>query len=215
MRDFAATILEARSKYESRPNSKAYAWLEKLSGRVVYYGGTLDVLVQHHPEYVSLAWGAFKFLFHAVLNHEELVRNLAKACSCMAESLPRRDLSLILYPTSAMREAVARLYATLMKILLRALRWYRHGRVMHALSSIANLWGMEFEQELGDVEQQARAVDELAQSASRAELREAHFQIHEIRCDLQAMARIVEDGFQRMTKLALGESLTSILLIFA
>ncbi|KAI0403449.1 hypothetical protein F4802DRAFT_608043 [Xylaria palmicola] len=203
MRDFVATILEARSKYESRPNSKAYTWLEKLSGRVAYYGATLDVLVQHHPEYVSLAWGGFKFLFHAVLNHEELVKNLAKAFSRIAESLPHSDLSLILYPTPAMREAVARLYAVLMKFLLRALRWYRHGRAMHVLSSIANPWGLEFEQELGDVERQARIVDELAQSASRAELREAHFQIHEIRCDLQAMTRIVEDGFQRMAQAAL------------
>ncbi|KAI0908787.1 hypothetical protein F4823DRAFT_597280 [Ustulina deusta] len=203
MRDFVATILEARSKYESRPNSKAYTWLEKLSGRVAYYGATLDVLVQHHPEYVSLAWGAFKFLFHAVLSHEALVKNLAKACSRIAESLPRSDLSLILYPTSAMREAVARLYAVLLKFLLRALRWYRHGRVMHVLASIANPWSLEFEEELGDVERQARAVDELAQSASRAELREARFQIHEIRRDLQAMTRIVEDGFQRMTQFAL------------
>jgi len=23
----------------------------------------MDVLVQHHPEYVSLAWGAMKFIF--------------------------------------------------------------------------------------------------------------------------------------------------------
>ncbi|KAI1298944.1 hypothetical protein F5Y03DRAFT_386486 [Xylaria venustula] len=203
MRDFVATVLEAQSKYESRPNSKAYTWLEKLSGRVAYYGATLDVLVQHHPEYVSLAWGAFKFLLHAVLNHEELVKNLAKACARIAESLPRGDLGLILYPTSAMREAVARLYALLMKFLLRALRWYRHGRVVHLLSSIANPWGLEFEQELGDVERQARVVDELAQSASRAELREAHFQIHQIRGDLQAMTRIVEDRFQKMTQFAL------------
>ncbi|KAI1111945.1 hypothetical protein F5Y14DRAFT_287331 [Nemania sp. NC0429] len=214
MRDFVETILEAQSKYESRPNSKAYTWLEKLSGRIAYYGGTLDVVVQHHPEYVSLAWGAFKFLFHAVLNHEELVKNLAKACSRIAESLPRSDLSLILYPTTAMREAVARLYAALMKFLLRALRWYRHGRLIHVLSSVANPWGIEFEQELGDVERQARAVDELAQSASRAELREAHFQIHEIRYELQAVTKIVEDGFQRMTQLALGESAASTLLIF-
>ncbi|KAI0428595.1 hypothetical protein F5Y09DRAFT_283915 [Xylaria sp. FL1042] len=203
MRDFVAIIIEAQSKYESRPNSKAYTWLQKLSGRVTYYGATLDVLVQHHPEYVSLAWGVFKFLFYAVLNHEELVKNLAKACSRIAESLPRSDLSLILYPTLAMREAVARLYAALMKFLLRALRCYRHGRIMHMLSSITNPWGLEFDQELGDVERQARAVDELAQSASRAELREARFQIHEIRRDLQAMTKIVEDGFQRMTQFAL------------
>ncbi|KAI1430062.1 hypothetical protein F5Y12DRAFT_709613 [Xylaria sp. FL1777] len=130
--------------------------------------------------------------------------------SSRAESHTRRRVSLVAtrvsssIPPRPLREAVANLYAVLRKFLLRALRWYRHGRVMHVLSSIANPWGLEFEQELDDVERQARAVDELAQSASRAELREAHFQIHEIRCELQAMTKIVEDGFQRMTQFALA-----------
>lgn len=28
----------------------------------MYYGGVLDALSQHHPEYVALAWGAVKFV---------------------------------------------------------------------------------------------------------------------------------------------------------
>ena len=42
---------------------KARKWLVALSERVTYYGQIFDVLVQHHPEYVSLAWGTFKFVF--------------------------------------------------------------------------------------------------------------------------------------------------------
>jgi hypothetical protein len=38
------------------------AW-RSLSATISHYGAIMDVLVQHHPEYVSLAWGAFKFLF--------------------------------------------------------------------------------------------------------------------------------------------------------
>lgn len=38
------------------------AW-RSLSATIHHYGAVMDVLVQHHPEYVSLAWGAFKFLF--------------------------------------------------------------------------------------------------------------------------------------------------------
>ena len=63
MRDFESALSNARCKYESRKTSKAYIWLEKLSSRVVYYQTVLDVLVQHNPEYVSLVWGTFKFLF--------------------------------------------------------------------------------------------------------------------------------------------------------
>jgi hypothetical protein len=63
MQSFLSTLLDARSKYESRRSGKAFAWLEKLSSRVMRYATVLDVLVQQHPEYVSLVWGSFKFLF--------------------------------------------------------------------------------------------------------------------------------------------------------
>jgi hypothetical protein len=64
LRDVQSTIESARSKYEHRQQSqKARKWLSRLSSRVCYYGRIFDVLVQHHPEYVSLAWGALKFLF--------------------------------------------------------------------------------------------------------------------------------------------------------
>jgi hypothetical protein len=36
--------------------------LEKISSRIMYYGKVLDVLAQHHPEYVALVWGAVKFV---------------------------------------------------------------------------------------------------------------------------------------------------------
>lgn len=55
-------------KYNSRKQSKAWKWLRRLSQRVVVYGKVLDVLVQHHPEYVTLAWGTFKLLFMVCLH---------------------------------------------------------------------------------------------------------------------------------------------------
>ena len=65
---FVEMLHQARRKYEDRVSSdrtraKARAWLTSLSARDVCYGNILDVLVQHHPEYVSLIWGSFKFLF--------------------------------------------------------------------------------------------------------------------------------------------------------
>lgn len=49
--------------YESKPTSKARKWLGMLASRITYYGNVMDVLAQHHPEYVSLVWGTFKLLF--------------------------------------------------------------------------------------------------------------------------------------------------------
>lgn len=54
----------AKDKYETQKvGSKLRERLATVSSRVTYYGQILDVLSQHHPEYVSLAWGTMKFLF--------------------------------------------------------------------------------------------------------------------------------------------------------
>lgn len=57
-------VNKSMAKYEShRKSSVASTWLVCFSQRIKFYGDVLDVFVQHHPEYVSLAWGAMKFLF--------------------------------------------------------------------------------------------------------------------------------------------------------
>lgn len=72
-KDVLDSVMEAKRKYE--PAQKVDGgWMSKAnniwsvaSTRIVYYSNILDVLVQHHPEYVSLAWGALKFVF--VVSH--------------------------------------------------------------------------------------------------------------------------------------------------
>lgn len=63
LQDFQNVVEEARKQYEAKPTSKAFNWLTVFSKRAKYYGTILDVLAQHHPEYVSLVWGAFKLIF--------------------------------------------------------------------------------------------------------------------------------------------------------
>ncbi|VUC30850.1 unnamed protein product [Clonostachys rosea] len=223
MEEFSSALLDVQQRKESKPTSEALLWLEKLSSRVSHYSAVLDVLVQHHPEYVSLVWGAFKFLFLiqsalAKQQHQsfcgEMVKNLAEACSRIADDLPRADLTLILYPTAAMREAVAHLYGTIMSLIVRAVSWYGQGRLKHITRSFVRLWALEFEPDMREMRRHAQAVDDLAQSASRAELREAHYQIYQTRTDLnlargeiQKLSKFVEEGFRRMTEFALGEPL--------
>lgn len=70
--DVLNVLTEARKKYETKGQTSSRrksvvdaagsVW-KSLSARIVYYKDVLDVIAQHHPEYVSLAWGAMKFLF--------------------------------------------------------------------------------------------------------------------------------------------------------
>lgn len=63
MNSIMSVVDDNLKKYSSNEKSKAWKWLRRLSQRIAVYGGVLDVLVQHHPEYVALAWGTFKLLF--------------------------------------------------------------------------------------------------------------------------------------------------------
>lgn len=72
-KDVLDSVMEAKRRYEPTPKPNG-GWMSKAnniwsvaSTRIVHYSSILDVLVQHHPEYVSLAWGALKFVF--VVSH--------------------------------------------------------------------------------------------------------------------------------------------------
>jgi chromosomal replication initiation ATPase DnaA len=62
--DVEDAVISAKEKYEKKSaKSRARKWLASCSSRLMYYSVIMDTLSQHHPEYVSLAWGALKFLF--------------------------------------------------------------------------------------------------------------------------------------------------------
>lgn len=62
--------------------------LEAFSRRVLHYGSIMDVLVQHHPEYVSPVWGAMKFIFGAVVEHERTATVTIAALGDISNAIP-------------------------------------------------------------------------------------------------------------------------------
>jgi hypothetical protein len=74
-------VSSAKAAYEAKSKgSKARKWLSRLSSRVVFYSTVLDMMVQHHPEYVSLAWGTFKFFFIVSSEAPRARRTFADMC---------------------------------------------------------------------------------------------------------------------------------------
>jgi len=55
-------IHHAQQQYGSKRRCKAAKWLTRLSARISLYGSALDMLAQHHPEYLALVWGSLKFV---------------------------------------------------------------------------------------------------------------------------------------------------------
>ncbi|KAK6349365.1 hypothetical protein TWF730_010112 [Orbilia blumenaviensis] len=174
--DVICTVESLKSAYEhkSQKSEKLKQYLRKLSSRIMYYGTVLDALAQHHPEYVSLAWGTMKFLFQGVLNHEEFVVQLAKGITKIADALPRTELRAILYPTAQMRQYIQILYSHIIKFLVRALKWYQQPTWKRSVTSITEPFALRFKDILEDISEQSRQIDQLAAAASQAELRDMH-----------------------------------------
>ena len=119
------------------------------------------------------------------MNHEELLHQLAKALSSIAESLPRKDLTLVLYPTQQMKMAVSHLYAQLIRFMLRATRWFKRGKLTHCFGAIARPFGLDFKDDIEKLDEVSRNIDELASVAAKAELRDTHLEMLETRAELR------------------------------
>lgn len=148
-----------------------------------------DTFAQHHPEYVSLAWGTMKFLFISVLNHEELLSEISKAISNLADVLPRTELHSILYPTARMQEAVSLLYAKIMEFVVKAIKWCKKGKARHAIAAIAHPFELKFKNIIDEITRRSRGVDGLANAAVKAEIRDLHFTVHQMH---KSMAHLTE-----------------------
>ncbi|MCJ1432419.1 hypothetical protein MMC27_001775 [Xylographa pallens] len=193
-------VAAAQQHYANKhAGSKAHRCVNELSKRICYYGNIMDVLVQHHPEYVSLAWGAFKLLFGAVAEHENVATTIFTGLCSIADALPRVELATILYPTNTMKQLVAIVYANIMKFLVRALEWYEEGKIAHAIHAITRPAALRYDDLLQDIERATRSIAELATASSQAEQRVMHEELCAIRTAVDGTIA-VNEAEQRSTK---------------
>ncbi|KAM5341919.1 hypothetical protein ACJ41O_014950 [Fusarium nematophilum] len=172
--DVLATTQQAESKYGEVSQNKhsTRAWLRGLSKRIMYYGQVLDVMSQHHPEYVALVWGLVKFVLMGVLNHGTLVAQFSQALSVIAQLLPRTELSAELYQTNEMKDAVANLYAHILLFLQQAVRWYNVGPAGRALTALFKPFELSYKESIEQIMLCAQHIDDISSIASKVEIRE-------------------------------------------
>ncbi|KAK8250827.1 hypothetical protein HDK77DRAFT_439436, partial [Phyllosticta capitalensis] len=190
-------VNDAKRIYEEKGQSKVRKWLTKLSARIQYYGAVLDALVQHHPEYVSLVWGTFKFIFMGVLNQETLIKELAKAMCEVGDALPQAELYLFLYQTDAMMDLAVPLYVRIIAFATRAASWYRQNKLKHALTAIGRPYSLRFQDLVDDITVQVSKINRLAFTMSIVELRETRLELRELRTETKSM-RLALDEYHKL-----------------
>ncbi|KAK1753317.1 hypothetical protein QBC47DRAFT_388193 [Echria macrotheca] len=175
-----AAVQDAQREYHmSRGKGKAWKWITRLSSRILFYAEVMDVMSEHHPEYVSLAWGLVKLVFIGVANHETLIKEVSKAFCRICDAVKHVQLKLLLYPTRDMQEQVGTFYAHLVKFAIRAIKWYREPRILHAVTAIARPYSLRFKDIVEDIQDTIRQTDRLALSMSQAEQRQILLKIDE------------------------------------
>ncbi|KAK0629142.1 hypothetical protein B0T17DRAFT_633566 [Bombardia bombarda] len=182
MDDVRSVVQESRVKFETPGKfSKAAKWLRQFSEGIYHYSNILDVFVQHHPEYVSLVWGAMKLLFGGVVNHETTTKLLAKSLTQISECLPGVQLVSKLYPTPRMSKAIEELYSYILKFLTRAYEWYNEGKARRFIHSITQPPQLRYTDLLQDIRASSRTIEQFAAAASQAELREIHVKVDSLK----------------------------------
>ncbi|KEQ88968.1 hypothetical protein M438DRAFT_265093 [Aureobasidium pullulans EXF-150] len=161
-----------RSKWD-----KTTKWLNLASSRIVYYSSVLDALAQHHPEYVSLAWGAIKFVLMGVVNHSELLTKFATAFSEIGEALNSALCSARLYGTADMQTHISELYLQIMRFLEKAVKWYSQSTLKRFVSSMGRPWTLSWKDNVDNIHALVAKVKDKSQTAMYAELRDTHVSV--------------------------------------
>ncbi|KAF2020928.1 hypothetical protein BU24DRAFT_416589 [Aaosphaeria arxii CBS 175.79] len=187
MEDVFSFIEKTKRQYDSESQSRrgVFRWLGKFSARLMYYGQVLDVIAQHHPEYVALAWGAIKFIFMSILNHSQLLAEFTKALACIGDALRQTRLTAELYQTDAIKEAIAQLYAHIMLFFQKAMRWYNRSSVGRAVSAIFEPYELEYKDTVEQIKLCAETVEDIANAASRAETRDINITINLVLAEMR------------------------------
>ncbi|KAH8881712.1 hypothetical protein GQ53DRAFT_773125 [Thozetella sp. PMI_491] len=174
LEDLLETTQTAEAKYAQTSESKhrLKSWVRGLSKRIMYYGQVLDMLSQHHPEYVSLVWGAVKFVLMGIISHENLFNQFAKALHWIAQVLPRCELSADLYRTDEMKDAVASLYAHILLFLQQAIKWYNVGPAGRALTALFKPFELSYQETVDQIMLCAKAIDDIAGIYAKVEIRD-------------------------------------------
>ena len=89
IQDVRSVVEKAKEKYESSSTeTNARRYLRIFSARIMYYGQVFDMLSQHHPEYVALAWGSVKFvLMVGQASFCCAIVGCVEFCECLGETI--------------------------------------------------------------------------------------------------------------------------------
>ncbi|MCJ1262443.1 hypothetical protein MMC22_002313 [Lobaria immixta] len=130
-------FLAAANAVKEQVERKRYPWTEHLHNvlrHINRYAVVGDIIVQHHAEYTSLVWGAFRFLLLFAVEERSSSEELSKALETIIQIVFRAEEYAKLFSTpsgsstdrvfQSLHENLVRLFAEILSFLIRTTRFF-------------------------------------------------------------------------------------------
>lgn len=109
-----------------------------------------------------------------VLNQQKLISRLSTGICQIADVLPRAELVLQLYPNSQIRHLISRMYAYILRFLIRSLHWYQESKLLHLVHAITRPVELRFDDLIEEIRLLSSNLTDLASASGHAEQRDMH-----------------------------------------
>ncbi|OHE99000.1 hypothetical protein CORC01_05690 [Colletotrichum orchidophilum] len=175
-------------KEENRSlGSNIQAGLQQFCKSTLHYAAVMDALAQHHPEWVSLAWGTMKLLLMIPIEYQKVKEGIVANLGRIGSKLELVSLLLSFYSFERMTGAASAIYASIADFLGFCVRYLRSNCLVKTLKTIVT----PFDTRLGPI---LKTIDE-NYAILRLEA-EVQFMIYQFerQCSLQRdMVEVKED----------------------
>lgn len=136
-----------------------------------------------------------------VAEQENLLSTIVEGLNQVGDALPRAEISALLYPVPRMKTAVSKLYAYIIKFLVRAFNWFCEGKLLHAYHSIARPAVLRYDGLITKIREASAEISALASIGSQAEQRDMHLELRSLSDEVQAIAGTLS----KLLQIAKGE----------
>lgn len=139
-----------------------------------------------------------------MLNHEQLVKQLAKAYYRILEVLPEAEQEYLLNPTKDMGTLVVELHIKIIEFSERAVRWYTDSKFKHAIACLVQPYSLRFKDIVDDISEIVISIERLSSNMSRRELRQGRLEQQKAHLETQNTQIEVRDIALQVKKMLEG-----------
>lgn len=111
---------------EGQIRSKIQDGMQQFCKTTLHYAEVMDVLIEHHPEWVSLAWGTIKLFLMIPIEYQKIQESVTTNLARIGDRLQLVALLLRFFPSEKMVDASSTIYSSIAEFLEISLRWLQN-----------------------------------------------------------------------------------------